>query len=259
MGKRVDLEIRDRVAYLTMNRPEKRNAIDDIAVEEMIEGFSRAESEADVRAVVFRGEGTAFSAGADLEYLQRLSRNSSSDNLADSCALKDFLLGVYRSRKLTCAVVRGPALAGAFGLTLACDVVVASEKARFGFTEVKIGFVPAVVLNFALRKLRESDVRELVLTGKIVDASYALRIGLFSQIVPDTEIELYTRQFLGEFTAGTSAKAVALTKEILSQVREMPLNEALKYSSAMNVTARSTDDFQKGVESFLKKEKLEWK
>lgn len=259
MGKRVDFEIRDRVAYLTMNRPDKRNAIDDIAVEEMTESFDRAERDADVRAIVFRGEGTAFSAGADLEYLQRLSRNSSSANFEDSCALKDFLFEVYRSRKLTCAVVRGPALAGAFGLTLACDVVIASERAKFGFTEVKIGFVPAVVLNFALRKLRESDVRELVLTGKIVDASYALRIGLFSQIVPDNEIELYARQFLGDFIAGTSAKAVALTKEILSEVREMHLNEALKYSTAMNVAARSTDDFRKGVDSFLKKEKLEWK
>ena len=259
MGKRVDLEIRDRVAYLTMNRPDKRNAIDEIAVEEMTDGFSRAENDPGIRAIVFRGEGTAFSAGADLEYLQRLSKNTSSANFEDSCALKDFLFEVYRSRKLTCAVVRGPALAGAFGLVLACDVVIASEKARFGFTEVKIGFVPAIVLNFALRKLRESDVRELVLTGKIIDASYALRIGVLSQIVPETDIEVYTNQFLRDFMAGTSAKAVSLTKEILSEVREMNLKEALKYSTAMNVAARSTDDFRKGIDSFLKKEKLEWK
>lgn len=259
MGKRVDLEFRDRVAYLTMNRPEKRNAIDDVAVVELTESFKRAESDDKVRAILFQGEGSAFSAGADLDYLRRISENSSSANLEDSCMLKDFLLDVYRSRKLTCALVRGPALAGAFGLTLACDVVFASEKAKFGFTEVKIGFVPAIVLNFALRKLRESDVRDLVLTGKIIDASSALRIGLFSQIFPDNEIESQVREYLGNFVTGTSAGAVALTKEILSEVTEMRLEEALKYSTAMNVAARSTDDFRKGVNAFLNKEKLEWK
>lgn len=259
MGKRINFEIRDSVAYLTMNRPDKRNAIDDVAVTELADSFTTADHDERVRAIVFRGEGTAFSAGADLDYLQRLSKNSSSANLEDSRRLKDFLLTVYRSRKLTCAIVRGPALAGAFGLTLACDVIFASEKAKFGFTEVKIGFVPAIVLNFALRKLREPDVRELVLTGKIIGASSALRIGLFSQIVPDNEIEASARKFLADFVAGTSAKAVALTKEILSEVIEMRLDEALEYSTAMNVAARSTDDFRRGVDSFLKKEKLEWK
>ncbi len=258
MGSRVNLEIRDRVAYLTMNRPEKRNAIDDISVSELTEYFRQMDADDAIRAIVFRGAGSAFSAGADLEYLQRLSRNSSAANFEDSCSLKDLLLQVYRSRKLTCAVVRGAALAGAFGLTLACDIIIASEKAKFGFTEVKIGFVPAIVSNFALRKLRESDVRELVLTGKIVDASAALRFGLFSQIVPDSEIESYASQFLKDFVSGTSPRAVALTKEILSEIREMHLDEAMKYSTAMNVVARSTDDFRKGVRSFLNKEKLEW-
>ncbi len=258
VGKRVDVEYIDRVAYLTMNRPDKRNALDDLAVEELTESFRRAESDQKVRAIVFRGEGTAFSAGADLEYLRRLSENSSAANFEDSSMLKDLLLQVYRSSKITCCVVRGPALAGAFGLTLACDLVLASERAKFGFTEVKIGFVPAIVMNFALRKLRESDVRELVLTGKIIDASGALRLGLFSRIIPDNEIESYTRKYLGEVTTGTSAVAVALTKEILSEVGDMRLEEALKFSTAMNAAARSTEDFKKGVDSFLKKEKLEW-
>lgn len=258
MGKRLNFEIRDKVAFLTLNRPEKRNAIDDIAVEELDEYFGQATANEEVRAVVFGGEGSVFSAGADLDYLQRLSQNTTAANFEDSSMLKNLLLKIYRSRKLTCAVVRGPALAGGFGLALACDVVIASENAKFGFTEVKIGFVPAIVLNFALRKLRESDVRELVLTGKIIDASSALRIGLFSQIVPDNDIESYTQRFLKEFISGTSSGAVSLTKEILSEVREMRLEEALKYSAAMNTAARSTEDFQKGVRSFLNKEKLEW-
>ncbi len=258
MGKRVNFEIKDKVAYLTMNRPEKRNAIDDLAVNEIMGYFGQANTDDNVRAIVFRGEGSAFSAGADLDYLLRLSQNTSSANFEDSCALKNLLLDIYRSKKLVCAVVRGPALAGAFGLILACDIIIASDKAKFGFTEVKIGFVPAVVLNLALRKLREMDVRRLLLTGKIIDAGEAFHIGLISEVIEDGKIESCTQQFLKEFVAGTSKKAVALTKEILSIVRDMTLEEALRYSAAMNVAARSTDDFQKGVNAFLNKKQVEW-
>lgn len=258
-GKRITFDIKNNIAYVTMNRPEKRNAIDDVAVHELNDAMEVAENSSEVRAVVFRGEGTAFSAGADLDYLRKLSGNSSAANMEDSRLLKDFLLRVYRSRKLTVAAVRGPALAGAFGLVLACDIVLASEKARFGFTEVRIGFVPAIVLNFALRKLRESDVRELVLTGKIIDSAAAMMIGVFSQVIPENQFDKRVTEFLDAFKSGTSAGAVALTKELLSEVKEMRLDEALEFSTAINVEARATDDFRKGVESFLKKEKPEWK
>ncbi|MCL5267781.1 MAG: enoyl-CoA hydratase/isomerase family protein [Bacteroidetes bacterium] len=258
MSNRVSFEIRGKVAYLKLNRPEKRNAIDDVAIEEMGRHFDRANSDENVRAIVFEGEGSVFSAGADLDYLMKLSKNSSSANFEDSCALKDFLLEVYRSRKLVCAIVRGPALAGAFGLVLACDIVFASEKAKFGFTEVKIGFVPAVVVNLALRKMREVDVRRLVLTGKIMGGEEALRLGLISEVIEDSDIQQRVGEFLREFVTGTSKRAVSLTKEILSEVRDMTLEEAMKYGAMMNVVARSTDDFQKGVNSFLNKSQVEW-
>ncbi len=258
MSKRVACELRGKIAYLKMNRPEKRNAIDDIAVEELTRYFNDANSNEDVRAIVFEGEGSAFSAGADLDYLMRLSKNSSSANFEDSCALKKFLIDVYSSSKLVCSMVRGPALAGAFGLVLACDMVFASEKARFGFTEVKIGFVPAVVVNLALRKLREADVRRLVLTGQIVGADEALRIGVISEVVEDSAIELRVDEILSGFVAGTSRKAISLTKEILSEVKDMTLEQAMRYSAMMNVAARSTEDFQKGVNSFLNKTQVEW-
>ncbi len=153
----------------------------------------------------------------------------------------------------------GPALAGGFGLALACDLILASDKARFGFTEVKIGFVPAIVLNFALRKLRESDVRRLLLTGKIIDAAEAVRIGLISEIIDDNEIDAFTEDFLNEFISSTSGNAVALTKDILSDVRDMTLEEALRYSAMMNAAARSTEDFKKGVDGFVNKKQVEWK
>ncbi|HEY9166257.1 MAG TPA: enoyl-CoA hydratase-related protein [Candidatus Kryptonia bacterium] len=258
MGQRIGYEVKGKVAYLTMSRPEKRNALDDEAIREMTEFLAEAESDRKVRVIAIRGEGSSFSAGADLEYLLRLSRNTPPSNFQESSALKDLLLNIYKSKKLTCAIVRGPALAGAFGIVLACDLVMASDTARFGFTEVKIGFVPAIVLNFALRKLRESDVRRLVLTGDIIDCAEAVKIGITSDAIPDRDLDRITETFFGDFVSGTSSKAVALTKEILSRVRELNLNEALRFSTKMNVVARATDDFQKGVNSFLKKEKPRW-
>lgn len=193
MESRVNFVIKDKVAFITLDRPEKRNAMDSAMVAEIAKDFGEANAREQVRAIVFRGEGSAFSAGADLDYLLTLSRNSQSANLADSEALMNLLLEIYKSEKLICAVVRGPALAGAFGLVLACDIVFASEKAKFGFTEVKIGFVPAIIVNFALRKLRECDVRRLALTGSILDAAEAMRIGVISGIIEDSEIETRVR------------------------------------------------------------------
>jgi methylglutaconyl-CoA hydratase len=258
MGKRVEFALKDKIAYLTLNRPEKRNAIDDLAVKELTSYFNEADSDKKVRAIVFGGKGPAFSSGADLDYILRLSQGSQSGNLDDSMALKSLLLSVYVSKKLVCAVVRGPALAGAFGLVLSCDIIFASEKAKFGFTEVKVGFVPAVVMKIALRKMTEPSARRLVLTGNMIDSAEALRIGLISEIIDDDKIETYTENYLKEFVKATSKKAVELTKEVLSQVKDLTLGDALKYGAMMNAKARSTEDFKKGIEAFLNKKHLEW-
>ncbi len=258
MGKRVDFFVRGKVAHLFLNRPEKRNALDNLAVEELTTYFNQANLDDKVRAIVFGGKGPAFSAGADLEYLLRLSQGSSSDNLADSMAIKDLFLSVYTSRKLVCSIVRGPALAGAFGLVLSCDFVFASEKAKFGFTEVKVGFVPAIVVKLALRKMTEPNVRKLVLTGKLIDSQEALRLGLISEIIQDDVIESYVDKFLDDFASETSKNAVAMTKEILSQVKDLTLADALKYGAMMNAKARSSEDFKKGIDGFLNKRRVEW-
>lgn len=259
MGERVIYSVVDNIAYITLNRPEKRNALDDVAVKELWTSFQNAERDPLVRAIVFKAEGPAFSAGADLDYLLKISQNSSLLNYEDSCGLKDFLLDVYHSRKLVCAVVRGPALAGAFGLVLACDLIFASELSKFGFTEVKIGFVPAVVMNLALRKMAESDARLLLLTGKIIGANEALKMRIIREVVPDNEIENKVETELKEFVANASGTAVALTKGLLEVVKEIPFGEAMHFGAMMNAAARSTRDFHLGVNSFLNKKKLEWK
>jgi methylglutaconyl-CoA hydratase len=258
MGKRVEFVAKDRIVYLTLDRPEKRNAIDDLAVEELTTFFKEADSDKSVRAVVFGGKGPAFSSGADLNYILRLSQGSHPNNLDDSMALKNLLLSIYLSKKLVCAVVRGPALASAFGLVLSCDIIFASEKAKFGFNEVGVGFVPAVAMKIALRKMTEPNARRLVLTGKIIDSEEALKIGLISEVIDDNEIETYVDSFLEDFVRGTSQKAVELTKEVLSQVKDLTLGDALKYGAMMNAKARSMEDFKKGIEAFLHKKHLEW-
>ncbi|MGC8596062.1 MAG: enoyl-CoA hydratase/isomerase family protein [Candidatus Kryptoniota bacterium] len=259
MGERVLYSISDNVAYITLNRPEKRNALDDVTINELRTYFKNAEGDREVRVIVFKGEGPAFSAGADLDYLLKISKNSSLSNYEDSIGLRELLMDIYRSRKLVCAVVRGPALAGGFGLVLACDIVFASELGKFGFTEVKIGFVPAIVLNLALRKMPESHARFLLLTGKIIDASEALKMGIVRDIITDGEIEEEVTSTLKEFVASTSGTAIALTKELLATAKDLPFDTAMQYGAMMNAAARSTDDFKIGINSFINKKKLEWR
>ncbi len=246
MGKRVDFFVRGKVAHLVLNRPEKRNALDDLAVSELTTHFNHANQDDKVRAIVFSGRGPAFSAGADLEYLLKLSQGPSSGNLADSMAMKDLFLSVYTSRKLVCSVVRGVALGGAFGLVLSCDFVFASEKARFGFTEVKVGFVPAIVMKLALRKMTEPNVRKLVLTGKLIDSQEALRLGLISEIIPDDAIEAYVDKSLDEFASETSKNAVAMTKEVLSQVKDPDIGRRAEIRSYDERQSALFRGFQKG-------------
>jgi methylglutaconyl-CoA hydratase len=258
LSNSIKFQVRDKVAYISMNRPEKRNAMDAEMVEEIYRVLTEADEDDKIRAIIFSGEGSTFCSGADLDYLLKVSKSPVSSNIKDSENLANLFREIYQSRKLTCAVVRGAALAGGFGLALACDVVFASEKAKFGFTEVKIGFVPAIAMNFALRKLRESDMRKLVLTGAIIDAQEAMRLGVVSEIIDDDEINSHVQDFLREFVSKTSRGAITLTKEMLTHVHGLTFDEALKYSVNKNVEARFTSDFKKGIESFLNKKNLEW-
>ncbi|MEE9225905.1 MAG: enoyl-CoA hydratase-related protein [Bacteroidota bacterium] len=249
--------IEERIATITLNRPEKRNALNDKLVIELGKAFENAESDSRAKLVVLRANGDAFCAGADIAYLQRLARFSLEENLEDSKRLMNLLFQVYRCSKPTVAAVQGPALAGGCGLAAVCDFVIASRSAAtFGCTEVHLGFIPAIVMVFLLKRIGEGRARELVVRGNVIDAETAERIGLITEAAVD--IEERVRALVDELLSGNSGSAMARSKEMLRGIPAMKLEEALEYAASMNASTRLTDDCKRGLEAFIRKERVRW-
>jgi methylglutaconyl-CoA hydratase len=187
---RIKYQTDQRICTITLSRPDKHNALDDLMITELTSAFQTAQRDADVKVILLRGEGESFCAGADLAYMQRITKYDFNQNQEDSNNLMRLFLQIYTQRKPVIAVVQGNAIAGGCGLATVCDIVVASkETARFGYTEVKIGFIPAIVLFFLVRRVGEGRARELTLRGNIISAEEAFRMGLVNYVVPETEIE----------------------------------------------------------------------
>lgn len=258
MMKYIDYSIDQRVGYITLNRPDKRNALSHELVAELKACFVRAGQDAGVKVVVLRAVGEAFCAGADLGYLQALQQFSYEQNLEDSNQLRDLFLTIYTLNKVVIAQVQGHALAGGCGLAAVCDFTVSVPEARFGYTEVKIGFIPALVMVFLIRKIGESRAKQLLLSGNLIAAEEALRLGLITQVVPADLLEAEVSALAARLVTGNSASSMALTKQMIAEVQSMNLPDALAYASQMNAQARATDDCKRGIAAFLAKEKLTW-
>lgn len=254
----VRIEKKDRLAYIILSRAEKKNALNDAVVASLKEALADAEKDRGVKVIVLKAEGDVFSAGADLEYLQRLQNFSYEENLADSNNLKELFLKIQTVRKIVIAQVEGHAIAGGCGLAAVCDFCFAVPEAKFGYTEVKIGFIPALVLVFLLRKISGAKAKELLLTGKLISAEEAAAIGLINEVISKETIAAHVASFAQKLCAEASAESLAVTKEMLTKVASMELNEALDYAAHMNATARSGEDCKKGIGAFVRKEKISW-
>jgi methylglutaconyl-CoA hydratase len=248
----------NRIAYLTLDRPEKRNALDDKLVTALSEGFTQAGKDPEVKLIVLKANGKAFCAGADLAYLQQLRNNTFEENLADSTHLKNLFEQIYHLPKPVIAQVQGHALAGGCGLATVCDLVFTVPEARFGYTEVRIGFIPAIVMYFLLRKTGETRARELLLSGETIDAPTAERYGLVNFIVPAEELEAQVRGYAENLATKNSGQAMALTKKMLARMPGLDAEQALTFAAEMNATARQTEDCRRGIDSFLNKEEIKW-
>lgn len=256
--KHITYRADQRVGYITLNRPEKRNALSHELVAELKDCFFKAGKDASVKVVVLRANGEAFCAGADLAYLQDLQKYSYDQNLEDSNNLRDLFLTIYTLPKVVIAQVQGHALAGGCGLATVCDFTLAVPEAKFGYTEVKIGFIPALVMVFLIRKIGESRARHLLLSGNLITADEALKAGLITQVVPPEALEAEVNTLAQKLASGNSASSMALTKQMIAEVQSMKLDEALSYASQMNAQARATDDCKRGIAAFLAKEKIMW-
>jgi methylglutaconyl-CoA hydratase len=246
--------VEGHVALVTLNRPEKRNALNDELIAGLKDALRDADAREDVRAVLVTGAGADFCSGADLSALRKISEGSVSDNLEDARSLMELYALVRRVRVPVVAAVRGRALAGGCGLATACDLVLAASSARFGYPEVKIGFVPAMVMAILRRNVSEKRAFELVTRGAEISAEEAERIGLVNHVYDDAEFETRVERYVADFER-VSRTAVALTKRLLYQMDGLTFDAALQTGADLNAIARMTEDCRAGVARFLSKTK----
>jgi methylglutaconyl-CoA hydratase len=247
-----------RIGFITMNRPEKRNALNYEMVAELKQAFEAAEKDEACKVIVLRAEGKVFCAGVDLEYLQRLQAFDFHDNLADSNHLMQLFHQIYSLKKVVIAQVHGAAIAGGCGLAAVCDFSFTVPDTSFGFTEVRIGFVPAIVMVYLVRKIGEAKARRLLLSGELVQAEEAVDLGLINRVVEEGQLERRVQEFAQMLCQQNSGQSMDQIKQMIGRVQEMPLVESLRYAAEMNALARETEDCIRGISFFLAKEQTSW-
>jgi methylglutaconyl-CoA hydratase len=241
------------IGRITLNRPEKRNALNYEVITGIAGALREAEGDGRRRAIVITGTGKDFCSGADLSALEKISEASVAENIEDARSLMELFLLIRQVRIPVVAAVKGRALAGGCGLASACDIVLASNSARFGYPEVKIGFVPAMVTAILRRNVSEKRAFELITRGAEISAEEARHIGLVNHVFSDQTFEAEVTAYVRGFET-VSKSAVALTKTVLYQTDGMTLGDAMETGVDVNVIARMTEDCQKGIARFLEKE-----
>lgn len=237
--------------WVTLDNPGKANALSPRMIAEITELYRRPLLDEGIRAVLMRGAGKHFSAGADLEHLRSLRDAGPEQNRRDSEALKGIFAAVLRQPALTVAVVHGSCVAGGCGLATAHDYVVAADSARFMYSEVKIGFVAALVATFLPLRVKGRDLRELLLDPQFLTAGRALEIGLVNRVVPEAELPERARELATGILERASSQSIARTKELLLDVLGRDLDGALERAAAINAEARASADCKHGIATFL--------
>ncbi|MFD1469418.1 enoyl-CoA hydratase/isomerase family protein [Hymenobacter caeli] len=248
----------ERIGYITLNRPDKRNALNADVVTELKRTFDHAEADDNCKVVVLRAAGDVFCAGADLAYIQELQGFGYTDNLEDSTHLMQLFHQIYTLKKVVIGQVQGHAIAGGCGLAAICDITFAVPEAKFGYTEVKIGFLPAIVSVFLLRKIGEARTKQLLLSGDVVSAQTALDLGLVTFLAPAEALADTVRAYAQRMCRENSGQSMEVTKEMLAALPEMALEEALRFAAQRNAELRGSDDCRRGIGAFLSKEKISW-
>ncbi|MGZ7057518.1 MAG: enoyl-CoA hydratase/isomerase family protein, partial [Candidatus Angelobacter sp.] len=244
MYRKILCELRDGIARITLNRPDKRNALDGEMVAELKSAFSASSEDAGCRVVLLTGAGTDFCSGADLANLEKTAQNSVLDNMADARSTADLFLMMRNHPRPVIAAVQGRALAGGCGIATACDIILAAQSAQFGYPEVNIGFVPAMVMAILRRSISEKAAFELVVTGETVSASRAHDLGLVHRVFADDQFAAEVEAYVAKLAA-KSASAIMLSKRLLYNMDSMSFEAALQAGVEINAIARQTEDCRK--------------
>jgi len=248
------------LVFYKINRPDKRNSLNQELVREFKENLDSIYYDNSIKVVVITGIGKAFCAGADLAYLEKLSHFSDSENLEDSQDLSDLFKKIYEMPKLTIAMVNGPAIAGGCGLALTCDFIFADkENAKFGFSEVRIGFIPAIVMNFLIRKVSLNNAYKLVIGAEIIQPEEAFQLGFVDEIMESDKLNNYTFNFIDNILTQNSFAAMMQTKKLFQRLLDIPLSDGIQIASEINAQSRKSADCQTGLKSFLNKQKVDWR
>jgi methylglutaconyl-CoA hydratase len=254
--KTIQIAYDSGVATITLNRPEKRNAISFELIDDLLGGLKEVEI-SDALVLILTGAGKAFSSGMDLDNLKELIGRSPEQNLKDSETMVRLFRSLYEFPKVTIAAVNGAAIAGGTGLALLCDFTLAVPEAKFGYTEVRIGFVPAIVSTFLLRQVGEKQAHDLLLTGRIIGTEEAARMGLVNEIIAPENLMARARE-LAALLMENSPASLRATKKLLNDHARAELDAQIEAAVRENAAVRTTADFREGVTSFLEKRKPVW-
>ncbi len=247
----ITYSVNDKIALIKINRPEKRNALHPDLVKQFREKLSQAANDENVSILIITGEGKSFCAGADLAYMHDLSDYSPLENELDSKTLANLFLEVYNFPKPTIAAVNGAAIAGGCGLASVCDIIAADRQhAKFGYSEVKIGFIPAIVSVFLIRKIGEGRAKHLLLTGEIIDAEKAFQLGLVNYLSDNVQAFSFD---LADELLKNSDFSMQFTKKMVNNISKLSIDKAVEYCIELNAISRTSEDFKKGLSSFLNK------
>jgi methylglutaconyl-CoA hydratase len=252
------VEIQGGVARVTLDRPEVRNAFDDALIAALTKAFFEVGSDKAVRALVLAGNGPAFCAGADLNWMKRMAGYGYDENLADAQALATMLATLERMPKPTIARVHGPVFAGGTGLVAACDIAVGTPEAKFCFSEAKLGLSPATISPYVMRAIGERMARRYFLTAEVFDAQEACRIGMLSLLVQEKDLDSTIQELLKHLLAG-GPEAHAKIKDLIRTVTHRPIDDALGAETAKRIAEiRVSAEGKEGIASFLEKRKASW-
>ena len=250
------VEKTEYIITIWLNRPEVHNAMNELMIEELTDVFTSTTDE-EIRAVLLRGKGKSFCAGADLNYMKEIASFGIADNKADSMKLANLFNSIYSYPIPTIALVHGSAFGGANGLLAACDIVLAEENTTFAFSEVKLGIAPATIAPFVIKRIGEFGAKELMITGKRFKGPEALKWKLVNDSLPEEELEKKLQQLIEEIKRN-GPKAVRATKKLIHSIVASDIDKLIEYTGDLIAELRASDEGQEGMAAFLEKRKSKW-